>query len=180
MRNKFLLILSLLAAPAYAGQQVILETSLGEMTLELLPEKAPQTVANFLQYVDGGFYDQSIFHRIIPGYIIQAGGFDTKLHAKKAGKPIINEARQSIGNRRATVAMARSSAPNSATSQFFINLKDNPNLDYQSSQQTGYAVFATVIKGMDVADKISQSQKNNLAQPNYPIIHRAYRHKTAP
>jgi peptidyl-prolyl cis-trans isomerase A (cyclophilin A) len=134
---------------------VILDTSLGPITIELDQEKAPITVENFLKYVDEGFYDGLIFHRVIPGFMIQGGGFDTQIMEKKQGQKgkIKNESTNGLGNEKGTIAMARTSDVNSAQNQFFINHKDNPALNYPSNG--GYAVFGKVIDGMDVVEKIA-------------------------
>ncbi len=145
-----------LAFPVLAEPpQVMLKTSKGDITLELDAEKAPQTVANFLAYVDAGFYDGTIFHRVIPGFMIQGGGLDADLNKKPTREPVENEAKNGLKNHRGTVAMARTNAPHSATSQFFINHKDNPNLDHPSFDGWGYTVFGRVTEGMDVVDAIA-------------------------
>ena len=141
-------------AKAADNPRVVMETSLGTMVIELYPEKAPVTVKNFLSYVDAGFYDGTIFHRVIPGFVIQGGGFDANMEKKSNNPPIKNEADNGLRNLRATLSMARTSDINSATSQFFINLKNNSNLDHNSSS-FGYAVFAKVVKGVGTIDKIA-------------------------
>lgn len=133
---------------------VILSTTLGDITLELYPDKAPITVKNFLEYVDSGFYNATLFHRVIPGFVIQGGGMIKDMKKKKTRPPIKNEADNGLWNKRGTLSMARSSAVNSATSQFFINLKDNSVLD-NGVRDFGYAVFAKVADGMAVVDKIA-------------------------
>ena len=133
---------------------VSLETSMGNIVIELDRQAAPVTVKNFLGYVESGFYDGTIFHRVIPGFMIQTGGFTKNLERKKIRNPIINEAKNGLSNKRGTIAMARTSDPNSATSQFFINHKDNTPLDY-SGRNVGYAVFGKVTEGMDVVDAIA-------------------------
>ncbi|MCK5681519.1 peptidyl-prolyl cis-trans isomerase [bacterium] len=134
--------------------KVVFETNMGTMVLELYPDKAPITVKNFLDYVDAGFYDGTIFHRVIPGFVIQGGGFDDKMEKKDNRSPIKNEADNGLRNLRATLSMARTQQINSATSQFFINLKNNSNLDH-SDGNFGYAVFAKVVKGISTIDKIA-------------------------
>ena len=134
--------------------RVVMETSMGTMVIELYPEKAPITVKNFLDYVDAGFYDGTIFHRVIPGFVIQGGGFDDNMEKKENRAPIKNEADNGLRNLRATLSMARTQDINSATSQFFINLKNNSNLDY-NGHSFGYAVFAKVVKGVGTIDKIA-------------------------
>lgn len=142
------------SAEAADNPRVTVETSMGTMVLELYPEKAPVTVKNFLAYVDAGFYDGIIFHRVIPGFVIQGGGFDVKMEKKSNNPPIKNEADNGLRNLRATLSMARTQDINSATSQFFINLKNNSNLDH-SGNNFGYAVFAKVVKGVSTIDKIA-------------------------
>lgn len=134
--------------------RVVMETSMGTMIIELYPEKAPITVKNFLDYVDSGFYDGTIFHRVIPGFVLQGGGFNAEMEKKDNNPPIKNEADNGLRNLRATLSMARTSNINSATSQFFINLKNNSNLDH-GSRDFGYAVFAKVVKGVSVIDKMA-------------------------
>lgn len=136
--------------------QVVMATNLGAFTLELYPDKAPATVDNFLDYVREGFYQGTIFHRVIAGFMIQGGGFDAKLERKPANKPIKNEADNGLSNVRGTIAMARTSDPHSASSQFFINVVDNSHgLDYgKARDKWGYCVFGRVIDGMEVVDKI--------------------------
>jgi peptidyl-prolyl cis-trans isomerase B (cyclophilin B) len=134
---------------------VLLHTSMGDITLELDRTKAPITVNNFLQYVKDGFYDGTVFHRVIPDYIIQGGGFEPGLVEKETRDPITSESNNGLSNTRGTIAMARTSDPNSATSQFFINVKDNVGLDYKSATSPGYAVFGTVTSGLDVVDAIA-------------------------
>jgi cyclophilin family peptidyl-prolyl cis-trans isomerase len=131
---------------------VVLDTTAGEITLELDAEKAPRSVENFLKYVDDKFFDNLIFHRVIPGFMIQGGGFDTQIRQKSEGvrAPIPNESGNGLSNTRGSIAMARTSDPNSATCQFFINHADNPRLD-----SGRYAAFGKVIAGMDVVDKIA-------------------------
>ena len=144
-----------LAAGA-ANPVVELSTSLGPIRIELYPDKAPKTVANFLQYVQDRFYDGTIFHRVIPGFMIQGGGFTPDMEQKKTRDPIPNEAQNGLKNRVGTVAMARTPNPHSATSQFFINVADNAFLDFTGPTQQGwgYCVFGRVVEGMEVVDKI--------------------------
>jgi peptidyl-prolyl cis-trans isomerase B (cyclophilin B) len=149
------------AAPSVLGDRimpatnVIMETSLGTLTIELDGDKAPVTVANFLSYVDDKFYDGTIFHRVIPNFMIQGGGFKPGMDQKKTKATITNESSNGLANARGTLAMARTSNPNSASSQFFINVRDNGFLDKAQAQDgVGYCVFAKVTDGMDVVDKI--------------------------
>ncbi|WP_198551621.1 peptidylprolyl isomerase [Moritella sp. Urea-trap-13] len=143
---------------AFAAEtKALIKTNLGDITVELYPEQAPVSVANFINYVERDFYKGIIFHRIIPGFMAQTGGFKANMDKQTSGKPIINEANNGLSNERGTLALARTNNPNSATSQFFINLKDNNFLNRSGSQpsQAGYAVFGRVIKGMDVVDKMA-------------------------
>lgn len=146
------------ATPAVvAHPQVKLHTSVGDITIELFPDKAPRTVANFLQYVKDGFYDGTVFHRAIPGFLVQGGLYTRQLTAKRTRPPIPDEANNGLSNLRGTVAAARGPDPDSATAQFFFNIVDNPRLDYvgnQSGMTWGYAVFGKVVDGMDVVDKL--------------------------
>jgi peptidyl-prolyl cis-trans isomerase A (cyclophilin A)/peptidyl-prolyl cis-trans isomerase B (cyclophilin B) len=145
----------LLSTAAWAADpQVSLKTSMGEIVLELNQEKAPKTVDNFLQYVKSGFYKGTIFHRVIDGFMIQAGGMDAQLHGRKTRPPVKNESDNGLSNAAYTVAMARESAPDTATSQFFINVVDNPGLDFPNMNGSGYTVFGKVVKGQEVVDKI--------------------------
>jgi cyclophilin family peptidyl-prolyl cis-trans isomerase len=130
------------------------ETSHGDFTVELFEKDAPLSVANFLSYIDAEFFDGTIFHRIVPGFVIQGGGFTEDMTQKKTQSPVKNEADNGLKNKRGTLSMARTSDINSATSQFFVNLKDNEFLDH-SRGNFGYAVFAQVTEGMDVIDKIA-------------------------
>ena len=138
--------------------KVILSTTLGDMTIELADDKAPVTVANFLAYVDEQFYDGTIFHRVIPGFMIQGGGFTPDMAQKRTKKPIKIESDNGLANARGTIAMARTSDPNSATSQFFINSVDNAFLNFTAPTPRGYgyAVFGKVVEGLDVLDKIEK------------------------
>ena len=138
---------------APAGPVVVLETSLGRIRVALDQAKAPISVANFLKYVRAGHYAGTVFHRVIPGFMIQGGGMNAELKEKSTLPPIRNESRNGLRNLRGTIAMARTSDPNSATAQFFINVKDNPSLDF-GIRGAGYAVFGQVLEGMDVVDRI--------------------------
>ncbi|UXI70718.1 peptidylprolyl isomerase [Tahibacter amnicola] len=134
-----------------------MHTSMGDITIELFPDKAPKSVENFLQYTKEGFYNGTIFHRVINGFMVQGGGFTKDLTQKRTRPPIHNEANNGLSNLRGTVAMARTGDPHSATAQFFINVVDNKRLDYvsdQSGMTYGYCVFGKVVAGMDVVDKI--------------------------
>jgi peptidyl-prolyl cis-trans isomerase A (cyclophilin A) len=164
---------ALAQAPAGKGApapRVVLSTSEGDITLELDAEKAPQTVANFLAYVKAGHYDGTIFHRVIDGFMIQGGGFTPDMKQKPTKAPIALESRNGLKNARGTIAMARTSVPNSATSQFFINVVDNPRLDYPNPDGHGYAVFGRVVAGMDVVDRIRAAPTGNRdGHQNVPV-----------
>ncbi len=157
---RLLLCLSFLAAPLAQAEgehpRVLLETNQGDILLELDPEAAPATVENFLQYVESGFYDGTIFHRVISDFMIQGGGFTPDFEKKKTRAPIKNEADNGLPNKRGTIAMARTSSPHSATAQFFINVVDNDFLNHSSPtfRGWGYAVFGRVIDGMETVDRI--------------------------
>jgi len=143
--------------------KVKLTTTLGEIVIQLNPEKAPVSSANFLTYVNEGFYNGTIFHRVIPGFMAQGGGFDTSFNQKTTHASIKNEADNGLSNNRGTIAMARTPDPNSATAQFFINYKDNSFLNYTSPTPNGwgYAVFGEVIEGMDVVDAMAKQPTGN-------------------
>ena len=136
---------------------ITLKTNFGDIVIELFEKEAPVTAKNFSEYVKSGFYRDTLFHRVIPGFMIQGGGMDRAFNQKPAGAPIRNEAANQLSNKRGTVAMARTSVVDSATSQFFINLVDNDFLDFRAPtpQHYGYCVFGKVVSGMDVVDKIA-------------------------
>ena len=142
---------------------VIIRTTFGEIKLQLDAEKAPKTVANFLNYARDGFYDGTIFHRMIDNFMIQGGGFDTNMQQKASGEPIENEADNGLKNDFGTIAMARTSDPHSATAQFFINIKDNDFLNFSAPTASGwgYAVFGKVVAGTEVVDKIKAVRTGN-------------------
>lgn len=148
------LLFTLFSTAAIADTKVLLQTTLGDIEIELDSEKAPITAKNFIDYVNSGYYDGLIFHRVIPHFMIQGGGADDQLKFKEPNAPIKNEAENGLKNDRGTIAMARTSAIDSATSQFFINVVDNSSLNYKSPESFGYAVFGKVINGMDIVDKI--------------------------
>ena len=151
---------------------VVIKTNMGDIYMELYPDKAPLTVKNFLTYVKEGFYNGTIFHRVVKGFVIQGGGFDKDLNYKKpTHSPIKNESNNGLSNVRGTIAMARTSDPHSATTQFFINLADNTYLDYgKNPQKWGYTVFGKVIKGMDVVDEIAEVPVVNIGwMMNVPV-----------
>ncbi len=139
-----------------ANPQVLMETSFGPIRLQLFPEQAPKTVANFMSYINEGFYDGTIFHRVIPNFMIQGGGFTPEMKEKPTHAPIPNEADNGLKHKRGTLAMARTSDPHSASAQFFINLTDNEFLEHKSktARGWGYAVFGEVVEGMQVVDAI--------------------------
>ncbi len=144
---------------AYAANPMVeMKTNLGSFTLELYPDKAPKTVENFLKYVKNGHYKGTVFHRVIDNFMIQGGGFDTNLREKDTFPPIQNEANNGLKNETYTIAMARTMDPNSASAQFFVNVKDNAFLDYTAPTLSGwgYAVFGKVVKGQDVVMKIAK------------------------
>jgi len=154
---------------------VELKTSMGNIVLELNTKAAPVTVKNFLEYVEAGFYDGTIFHRVWPGFMIQGGGLTADMEKKQTREPIINEANNGLGNVRGTISMARQNDPDSATCQFFINHVDNKPLDYVNASNPGYAVFGKVIEGMDTVDAIAsvkrttrRSKKGTVMQ-NVPV-----------
>jgi len=142
---------------------VVIETSMGNMTVELYQDKAPKSVENFLQYMNDGYYDGTIFHRVISNFMVQGGGFTPDMEKKPTRDPIENEADNGLKNRNGTLAMARTPEINSATAQFFINVKDNSFLDHKgrSAQDFGYAVFGRVTDGMDVVNKIKDVKTGN-------------------
>lgn len=142
---------------------VSLRTNLGSIRIRLFPDQAPVSVSNFLTYVQDGFYNGTIFHRVIPGFMIQGGGFTPDMRQKTPHEPICNEARNGLANRRGTVAMARTGEIDSATCQFFINVADNEMLNHQgmAPSQFGYAVFGEVVEGMEVVDQISRLATGN-------------------
>jgi cyclophilin family peptidyl-prolyl cis-trans isomerase len=153
----FVMLAALLAAAtAFAADpQVEIKTNMGTITLELYPDKAPKTVENFLQYVRDDHYRGTIFHRVIPGFMIQGGGFNVDFVQKPMRAPVQNEAKNGLKNDAGTIAMARTPDPHSASAQFFINLKSNDALNYPGQDGWGYAVFGKVVKGMDVVNKIA-------------------------
>jgi peptidyl-prolyl cis-trans isomerase A (cyclophilin A) len=163
--------LSLCAATGAWAQKVRLATSMGDIVIELDAAKAPKSVANFLEYVQAGHYDGTIFHRVIPDFMIQGGGMNAEMLEKRTRAPIPLESKNGLKNLRGSVAMARTNAPDSATAQFFINIKDNAFLDSANSRDgNGYAVFGKVVTGMDVVDRIWAVPTSNLGQyQNVPV-----------
>jgi peptidyl-prolyl cis-trans isomerase A (cyclophilin A) len=158
------------SAAAADAPQVLLKTSMGDITLELNQEKAPKSVANFLQYVKNGHYNGTIFHRVIGSFMIQGGGYDAGMKQKPTNPPIENEASNGLKNEPYSVAMARTSNPNSASAQFFINVKNNAFLNYPGQDGAGYAVFGKVIKGTEVVDKIKDVQTGPGDVPVKPVV----------
>lgn len=176
-KRRSLLILAAALALGSAGHaaaadapQVLLKTSMGDITLELNQEKAPKSVANFLQYVKSGHYNGTIFHRVIGSFMIQGGGYDAGMKQKPTNPPIENEASNGLKNEPYSVAMARTSNPNSASAQFFINVKNNAFLNYPGQDGAGYAVFGKVIKGTEVVDKIKDVQTGPGDVPVKPVV----------
>jgi peptidyl-prolyl cis-trans isomerase A (cyclophilin A) len=165
-------------APAADNPTVVLHTSQGDITMQLFTDKSPKSVANFLRYVHEGFYAGTVFHRVIPGYLIQGGLYTKELQPRRTHSPVPSEADNGLSNLRGTVAVARGADPNSGTSQFFINLVDDRRLDYvgnQSGLTWGYTVFGKVVKGMDVVDKIAALPTRGQGPfaadvPNPPVI----------
>jgi len=157
-----------------SNPQVELKTNQGTIVIELAADKAPKTVENFLQYTKDGFYNGTIFHRVIDGFMIQGGGFEAGMKEKSTRAPIPNEAKNGLKNLTGTLAMARTRDPHSASAQFFINLKDNGFLDYPGQDGWGYAVFGKVVQGMEVVQKIAKVGTGNAAGhqnvPTTPIV----------
>lgn len=167
----FPLLTAVLTLPAYAADKnvAVIKTNLGEITIELFEKESPLTVANFKNYINQHFYDSTLFHRTIPGFMIQGGGFDENFEQKATEKPVQNESANGLGNGRGTLAMARTNAPHSATSQFFINVVDNDFLNAKPGQP-GYAVFGKVTSGMDVVDAIAVTPTHNRGMhQNVPV-----------
>jgi peptidyl-prolyl cis-trans isomerase A (cyclophilin A) len=163
--------LALCASGAALAQKVRLATSAGDIVVELDPAKSPKSVANFLEYVKAGHYDGTIFHRVIENFMIQGGGMSADMKEKPTRASIPLESRNGLTNQRGTIAMARTSDPNSATSQFFINVKDNDFLNQaQSRDGNGYAVFGKVVQGMDVVDKIRTTPTGPGDVPVQPVV----------
>lgn len=163
---------------------VVIETTLGDITVQLFPEKAPKSVENFLAYVNDGFYDGTIFHRVISNFMIQGGGFTPDMQKKPTGPPIENEATNGLKNKKGTLAMARTPEINSATSQFFINVQSNDFLNHKGKapQDYGYAVFGEVTEGMDVVDQIKKVKTTTKGPskdvPAEPVVIKTIRVKT--
>ena len=169
-----LILLGFATASQAETVRVLMKTNMGDIELELYRDKAPKTVANFLRYADKGFYNDTIFHRVIPYFMIQGGGFTQDLEQKPTLAPVANEAKNGLKNVRGSIAMARLPNPHSATAQFFINHEDNPNLDFPKPDGWGYAVFGKVTKGMDTVDKIADvfvtTRKGMKGVPEQPVL----------
>ncbi|WP_298266395.1 peptidylprolyl isomerase [Geobacter sp.] len=159
------------AAEKAKNPVVVMETTLGKVKIELNQEKAPVSVKNFLDYVKAGFYNGTIFHRVIPGFMVQGGGFTVDRKQKETRAPIRNEADNGLKNDRGTIAMARTASPNSATAQFFINLVNNDGLNHPNPDGYGYAVFGKVVEGMEVVDRIAATptQRLNMLFADIPV-----------
>jgi peptidyl-prolyl cis-trans isomerase A (cyclophilin A) len=163
---------------SYAGPKVEFKTNLGNFVVDLDSDKAPKSVNNFLAYVKSGFYNGTVFHRVINGFMVQGGGFTTELVQKPTQPPVVSEAQNGLKNQIYTIAMARTSDPDSATAQFYINVKDNPGLDFPNAMGNGYTVFGKVISGMQTIDKIKQvptgiasTPRGRMADvPNTPVV----------
>ncbi len=163
---------------SYAGPKVEFKTNLGNFVVDLDSDKAPKTVNNFLAYVKSGFYNGTVFHRVINGFMVQGGGFTTDLVQKPTQPPVVSEAQNGLKNQIYTIAMARTSDPDSATAQFYINVKDNPGLDFPNAMGNGYTVFGKVISGTQTIDKIKQvptgvasTPRGRMADvPNTPVV----------
>ncbi|MEY3725309.1 MAG: hypothetical protein RLZZ365_1244 [Pseudomonadota bacterium] len=163
---------------SYAGPKVEFKTNLGNFVVDLDSDKAPKTVNNFLAYVKSGFYNGTVFHRVINGFMVQGGGFTTELVQKPTQPPVVSEAQNGLKNQIYTIAMARTSDPDSATAQFYINVKDNPGLDFPNAMGNGYTVFGKVISGTQTIDKIklvptgiASTPRGRMADvPNTPVV----------
>ncbi|WP_208281388.1 peptidylprolyl isomerase [Massilia oculi] len=158
-------------APAMVGPQYTIKTTMGEIVVQLDQEKAPKTVANFAAYAKSGFYKGTIFHRVIDGFMIQAGGMNEKFEGKKTLKPVKNESDNGLSNQPYTISMAREDNPDSATSQWFINVADNSGIDHPFVKGSGYTVFGKVVKGQDVVDKIKGVVVDDVrGMQNVPVV----------
>ena len=177
MRRQFLKLFSvaLLATitssvHAENAPKVAMKTSLGDIVIEVYPDKAPKTVENFLAYVKSGFYNGTVFHRVINGFMVQGGGYDANMKEKTTRAPIQNEAKNGLKNRAYTIAMARTPDPHSASAQFFINVNDNAFLDYPGQDGWGYAVFGKVISGKETVDKIKAVETDRRDKPKANVV----------
>ncbi len=177
IRRHFLKLFSVALLAACAGSasaenapKVAMKTSMGDLVIEVYPDKAPKTVENFLAYVKSGFYNGTVFHRVINGFMVQGGGFDTNMREKPTRAPIQNEAKNGLKNRAYTIAMARTPDPHSASAQFFINVNDNAFLDYPGQDGWGYAVFGKVISGKETVDKIKAVETDRRDKPKANVV----------
>jgi cyclophilin family peptidyl-prolyl cis-trans isomerase len=173
MHASLALVVALLAAvaPVKPHPRVTLDTSKGKIVIELYPDKSPKSVDNFLKYVKAGHYDGTVFHRVIAGFMIQGGGYDAGGVERPTRPPVENESSNGLQNARGTIAMARTSDPHSATSQFYISVVDNRSLDYSSApQRWGYTVFGKVVEGMDVVDAIAAVKTAPGDKPIEPVV----------
>lgn len=171
--NKLILMVAVLffSLTGFAANPVVeMNTNMGKIVIELEAEKAPKTVANFLQYVKDGFYNGTTFHRVIDGFMIQGGGYEPGMREKPTLSTIENEAKNGLDNVIGSIAMARRPDPHSAAAQFFINVADNHFLDYPGQDGWGYAVFGKVVRGMDVVRKISEVKRNRMDMPLEPVM----------
>ncbi len=162
--------MSTMASAAGTAPKVSIKTSMGEIVVEVYPDKAPKTVENFLAYVKSGFYNGTIFHRVINGFMVQGGGYDQSMKEKPTNPPIQNEAKNGLKNRAYTIAMARTPDPHSASAQFFINANDNAFLDYPGQDGWGYAVFGKVLSGKEVIQKIQTVETDKRDKPKANVI----------
>jgi cyclophilin family peptidyl-prolyl cis-trans isomerase len=158
------------AASAENAPKVAMKTSMGDIVIEVYPDKAPKTAENFLAYVKSGFYNGTVFHRVINGFMVQGGGYDANMREKPTRAPIQNEAKNGLKNRAYTIAMARTPDPHSASAQFFINVNDNAFLDYPGQDGWGYAVFGKVISGKETVDKIKAVETDRRDKPKANVV----------
>jgi len=176
-RRQFLKLFSVALLASVAGPasaegvpKVAMKTSMGDIVIEVYPDKAPKSAENFLTYVKSGFYNGTVFHRVINGFMIQGGGYDTNMREKPTRAPIQNEAKNGLKNRAYTIAMARTPDPHSASAQFFINVNDNAFLDYPGQDGWGYAVFGKVISGKETVDKIKAVETDRRDKPKANVV----------
>ena len=183
MRRYLLLVFCILGlqTPAWAANPMVeMRTNLGSVTLELYPDQAPKTVANFLQYVKAGFYNGTVFHRVIDGFMVQGGGFTAGMLEKPTRPPIENEAKNGLKNTLGSLAMARTRDPHSAAAQFYINVANNTFLDHPGQDGWGYAVFGKVTQGLDIVQKIAKVRTGFQDQPSTPVLIESMRLLPAP
>ena len=177
LRRQLLKFFSIVLISAFAGAasaenapKVAMKTSMGDIVIEVYPDKAPKTAENFLAYVKSGFYNGTVFHRVINGFMVQGGGYDANMREKPTRAPIQNEAKNGLKNRAYTIAMARTPDPHSASAQFFINVNDNAFLDYPGQDGWGYAVFGKVISGKETVDKIKAVETDRRDKPKANVV----------